>query len=144
MIPDLSAEHRWPEWTRSTRDAGFAAVAAVPAFVDPTTAVALNLYLDLGRSWSESDDAQARVRVGAIATDVAERLASGATSFRSGVLGGLSEADRVDQAVGALMHANGCDARSAKALLEWVAARDGSHVAVVASTFIAALGSRRI
>ena len=143
-VPDLATERRWPAWSRATREAGFAGVVAVPAVVDASTAVALNLYLDPGRDWSERDDAHARARVEALAHDVAERFAAAASPADPGGVAQVREvaAALVDQAVGVLMQANGCDARTARALLELVAARDGADVVDVASVLIATIEGR--
>lgn len=142
-VPDLAAERRWPVWSQTTRDAGFTTVVAVPAAADPTTAVALNLYLDPGRAWTQQDTAHARARVGSIAEDVADRLAAAASHSPVPVSDDeLGTADRVDQAVGVLMQANGCDARTARALLDLVAARHERDVADVAAFLITAIGGR--
>jgi hypothetical protein len=144
-VPDLTAEQRWPAWVGATTAAGFAAVVAVPAAVDPVTAVALNVYLASRRRWTEQDDSDASARAEAVATDVRERLTAAtrlpATSATR-VDGNLRSAhlDQVDLAVGVLMQANGCNARSARALLELVAARHGTDVREVASVLLAAMG----
>lgn len=146
VIPDLDAERRWPAWSQATRDAGFSAVVAVPAVVDATSAVALNLYLEPGRRWSDGDGARAQERADAIAGDVRARLRAAAASPAEppgGASGGAqARAERVEQAVGVLRQANGCDERTARALLELVAARDGTDVADVAWTLIAAIQGR--
>ncbi|NHT17544.1 ANTAR domain-containing protein [Cellulomonas sp. IC4_254] len=142
-IPDLAAERRWPAWSRTTRDAGFTAVVAVPASVEPTTAVALNLYLDPGRTWTQQDAAHARARVTSLAEDVIDRLAAAATLPAVPAADEeLGTAGRIDQAVGVLMQANGCDARTARALLDLVAARHDRDVADVAAFLITAVGGR--
>lgn len=139
-VPDLAAERRWPAWSQTTRAAGFTAVVAVPAVIEPATAVALNLYLGPGRNWMEQDTAQARARVGSIAEDVADRLAVAAPLPRVPVGDNEpSQVGRVDQAVGVLMQVNGCDARSARALLDLVAARHGRDVTDVAAFLITAI-----
>lgn len=143
VIPDLAAEQRWPAWSRVTKDAGFAAVVAVPAVVDPASAVALNLYLDPGRGWSERDGAVALAHVEAIAADVRDRIEAALSPAAGSAAGpggdAVGDAERVEQAVGVLMQANGCDARTARALLELVAARDGTDVSEVASVLLAAI-----
>lgn len=142
VIPDLDAERRWPAWSQATRDAGFSAVVAVPAVVDAMSAVALNLYLEPGRRWSDGDGARAQERADAIADDVRARLRAAAASPAEPSGGARGRAERVEQAVGVLRQANGCDERTARALLELVAARDGTDVADVAWTLIAAIQGR--
>jgi len=146
LVPDVSTEARWPAWSQAARREGFASVVAVPAAANPVTAVALNLYLEADRAWSERDTTRALTHAKAIAADVHDRVTNGASSPVSPTADEAGDpralAAVVDQAVGVLMHANGCDARGAHALLELVAARDGTDVTDVADALITAIGHR--
>ena len=51
LVPDLQAETRWPEWREAALAAGFASAAALPAYVDEHTTIALNMYSDLLDPW---------------------------------------------------------------------------------------------
>lgn len=51
LIPDLAQETRWPEWRDAALDAGFRSAAALPAYVDESTTVALNLYSEEIDPW---------------------------------------------------------------------------------------------
>ncbi|WP_225753046.1 GAF domain-containing protein [Actinotalea sp. Marseille-Q4924] len=46
LVPDLHPETRWPAWRSAALVAGFRSSAALPAYVDEGTTVALNLYSD--------------------------------------------------------------------------------------------------
>lgn len=51
IVPDLQSETRWPQWRQAALDAGFRSAAALPAYVDDETTVALNLYSDVVDPW---------------------------------------------------------------------------------------------
>jgi GAF domain-containing protein len=51
LIGDLQTDTRWPEWREAALDAGFRSAAALPAFVDDDTTLALNMYSDLVDPW---------------------------------------------------------------------------------------------
>lgn len=51
LIPDLHADTRWPEWRDAALGAGFRSAAALPAYVDDDTTIALNMYSDLLDPW---------------------------------------------------------------------------------------------
>ncbi|NMR20108.1 GAF domain-containing protein [Cellulomonas fimi] len=51
LVPDVQSEERWPEWRDAALGAGFLSAAALPAYVDEDTTVALNMYSDLLDPW---------------------------------------------------------------------------------------------
>jgi hypothetical protein len=140
LVPDVDTEQRWPAWSRAARDARFASVLAVPARVDPTTAVALNLYFEAGRTCTPQDRVIALRRAEAVASDIDARLAA-ADVLPAAPAAGTGDTDDalIDQAVGAVMQGNGCDARAARAVLELIAMRDGVAVRQVATDLLATI-----
>ncbi|MBB2925516.1 GAF domain-containing protein [Cellulomonas cellasea] len=51
LVPNLLLELRWHRWREAATQAGFRSAAALPAYVDPETTVALNLYADVLDPW---------------------------------------------------------------------------------------------
>lgn len=51
LIPDLRLDERWGRWRDAAVKAGFRAAAALPAYVDEETTVALNLYSEAVEPW---------------------------------------------------------------------------------------------
>ncbi|MCU1431678.1 MAG: hypothetical protein JWP95_783 [Actinotalea sp.] len=54
LVPAIRPETRWPAWSAAALDAGFESAAALPAYVDDTTTVALNLYSDVLDPWDRT------------------------------------------------------------------------------------------
>lgn len=50
LVPRISTQ-RWPAWSAAALDAGYVSAAALPAWVDEGTAVALNLYSEVPDPW---------------------------------------------------------------------------------------------
>lgn len=53
LVPDLHAEEQWPAWREAALRVGFRSAAALPAYVDEATRLALNLYSDDLDPWDE-------------------------------------------------------------------------------------------
>lgn len=51
LVPDLREDERWGRWRDAAVAAGFRAMAALPAYVDEETTVALNLYAEVVDPW---------------------------------------------------------------------------------------------
>lgn len=51
LVPEISADPRWPAWRAAALEAGFRSAAALPAYVDEHTRLALNLYSDDVDPW---------------------------------------------------------------------------------------------
>lgn len=80
VIPDVAAEWRWPTWTRTVLDHGFASVVALPAPVDTAVAVALNLYGPPGHPWEPAQLEAGRRAAEGAAGDLRGRLRTRATA----------------------------------------------------------------
>lgn len=74
IIPDLAEETRWPDWVAAAKDAGFSSAAALPAYVDEETTVALNLYSDVLDPWDRDTILGMDSYIQEIAAEVRERL----------------------------------------------------------------------
>lgn len=44
LVTDVDADKRWPVWADAASQAGFRSAAALPAYVDDETTIAVNLY----------------------------------------------------------------------------------------------------
>ncbi|WP_431836515.1 GAF domain-containing protein [Cellulomonas sp. Y8] len=141
-VEDVNRDPRWSIWAGVAYDEGFDTAVAVPARVDDVTAVALNLYLKQGRSWSEPDMQLARRRAELIAASLRARLTAAAAQ-PSEHSNGNPVTPVLEQAVGAIMHANGVDAGAARALLKFVASHTEAPVEEVAATILAAITAPR-
>jgi hypothetical protein len=54
LVPDLQPETRWPEWRDTALDVGFRSAAALPAYVDEETTLALNMYSEQVDPWDRA------------------------------------------------------------------------------------------
>jgi hypothetical protein len=70
LVPDLGTEERWPVWRETATGSGFRSSAALPAIVDETVTVALNLYSPDVDPW----DAPVLVAMDGYAKEVAEAI----------------------------------------------------------------------
>ncbi|MFI7014235.1 ANTAR domain-containing protein [Streptomyces sp. NPDC050164] len=111
--PDLSAESRWPAYTRYALSAGVHCVLAVPVAVEGETGAAINLYglrravLDPGRDAARAFAARAGDAIN-VALRI-ERRRQSATDVRTALL----SRSVIDQAIGILMARERIDARDA-------------------------------
>lgn len=71
LVPDLSADERWPAWRDEAISVGFRSAAALPAYVGDGTVLTLNLYSELLDPW----DGDALVRADVHVQEVAALLA---------------------------------------------------------------------
>jgi GAF domain-containing protein len=74
LVPDLHPETRWPAWRAAALDAGFRSAAALPAYVDDETTIALNLYSDDLDPWDRERLVGMDGVIGRIAEAVRSRL----------------------------------------------------------------------
>lgn len=74
LVPDLHPEARWPAWRSAALVAGFRSSAALPAFVDDDTTVALNLYSEDLDPWDRARLVSMDQVIGRIAEAVRTRL----------------------------------------------------------------------
>lgn len=142
VVPDVGQEWRWPTWSRTVLDSGFASVAAVPAPVDRTVAVAVNVYAEPGVSWDPPRLEAGRGAAEAVAVDVRARLRA-AVLAEPPMNDTDSEPAIIDRAVGVIMQGNGCDAPTARALLTMVAFRDKRPLVDVAAFLLATVSHPR-
>lgn len=139
VLPDVLGERRWPAWRERFAVERFDSFVAVPVSVGRHTEIAVNVYSAGARDWTPVDLATAVRLAGAVAVDVRARLrlAGGAVGER---LGGRArrERDRVDLAIGIVMHARRCDAATAERLVRELGARSGAAPREVAEWLAAA------
>ncbi len=72
LIPDLSADGRWPSWRDQATQLGFRSAAALPAYIGSGAALTLNLYSDQIDPW----DAESLVHADAQVQELAALLAA--------------------------------------------------------------------
>lgn len=126
LVDELTAEDRWPAWTRTARAAGFRSSGGFPVHLRSDAAVAVNVYRPEPGPWDRDSLIRADVyaqqlgRVVDLCLDLREVNAQ-----RHALEDALAAQASIDQAVGAIMATKHCDATAAFALLI-AAARDGS------------------
>lgn len=139
-VPDLAEEERWPAWREQTLREGYASVLAVPAEVVPGLSIALNLYSRTVDRWDWPLQRAAEAYAELVASAVRLQLRfADLDESAAGVLQSMSDRVAVEQAVGAIMEANGCSADEARRVL--ASASDNRNVAEreVAETILRAL-----
>lgn len=78
-IDDMAAEERWPEFTRTARESGFASCLAMPLLTEGPDATALNLYSDQPHTFAGTtfDVALFFAAQGGVRLDNADRFREG-------------------------------------------------------------------
>ncbi|KGM14508.1 response regulator receiver protein [Cellulomonas bogoriensis 69B4 = DSM 16987] len=70
LVPDMQVETRWPQWREAARSVGFRSAAALPAYVDDDTTLALNMYSDALDPW----DRERLIGMDSIIQEIAEAV----------------------------------------------------------------------
>jgi hypothetical protein len=52
VVPDTTADDRWPQWQAAACAQGFRSAVALPAYVDDDTTIALNMYSEQHDDWT--------------------------------------------------------------------------------------------
>lgn len=118
MVDDTGADRRWPAWAAAARDRGFGSSGAFPAHPRSASRVSINVYREAPGPWSRDDlvraDAYAQEigRVVDLCLDLRDLDAQ-----RRALQDALVAQAAIDQAVGAVMVTNQCDARTALDIL---------------------------
>lgn len=76
LVPDLQPDVRWPAWREAAIAEGFRSSAALPAVVDDSTTVAINLYSDLVDPWAREPLVAMDVYIQEVAEVLRTRLGS--------------------------------------------------------------------
>jgi hypothetical protein len=128
LVPDISAEERWPEWGRASLAEGFRSAAAFAVHVGPRADAALNIYSDLVDPW----DRDRIVRADVYAQQLGLVLTLALDLERVQADGELPDSLRaqveVDRAVGAVMALHACSASEGLAMLQEESMQD--HLAL--------------
>ena len=139
LIPDLAEEaHRWPQFTRAARDAGFASVHALPMRLTGSVLGALGLFGDEPGTLSDDDLAlaQALLHVASVAL-VNERSATDRATVNSQLQRALTSRILVEQAKGVIAHAGDLGMEDAFTVLRRYARDHGIKLSVTASQVVA-------
>ena len=119
IIPKVASELRWELWRDRTTDEGFVSAVAVPAFVCPGIALALNLYSESVDPWTPGLLTAADSYAQLTASAVRLRLElSEAEDAAFGIYRNMSEVLAFERAVGAIMQTNQCTDEEARGILE--------------------------
>lgn len=118
VVPDVTAETRWPEWAAAARAAGFMSGAAVPVEVRPGVAMALNLYSERKDAWSGASLNRATVLAHEVARTLTISLrATEQAEINADLRAALASRATIDQAMGVIMAENRCSAEEAFQIL---------------------------
>lgn len=139
---DLQVEERWQPWTRQAQELGFRSVAAFPAQLRGDLRAALNVYSERPDPWDRDTllrcDGYAQ-QLGAVVDlhqDVEDLL-----RVQRRLQDALAAQTVVDQAVGAVMVTDRCDAPTALATLTTSARTHGVPLPEAARWALEALGA---
>ncbi|GAA4285679.1 GAF and ANTAR domain-containing protein [Georgenia daeguensis] len=136
-VPDLTSEHRWPEYRRTAANLGLRAVAGVPMRLGDRTVGALNMYHHDAREWPEGDLEAARV----LANMATGYLINASSLARQSLLAqqlqhALDSRVVIEQAKGILAQADGITVDAAFERLRHYARSRGVKVREVASAVV--------
>jgi len=145
VVHDVERLDRWEDWRAQAVAEGFTAGVAMPAPVVPGIDVALNLYAKAAGPWGERTlrEADEYARRIAHAISLRVHLSNGPTPPAEGV--GPEPAHRaagptvVEEAIGAVMHCNGCSADEALHILVSASRHRNVGLDEVAGTVLQAL-----
>lgn len=137
VVRDLSSEERWPEWRAAAAGEGFVTAAAVPAEIVDGMSLALNVYSRAPIDWS--DEIQEVIGAYAELAAAAVRLHLERSPDEETFDEDAGDPGVVERAVGAIMHANGCQADEARELIATSAQNAELTQRAVARTILGAL-----
>jgi hypothetical protein len=142
--PDLSAETRWPRWSRLAVSHGARAVTSYPLTIEPRISGALNLYQVTAEPMT--NHAHLTALLVAEHAGLQLRAVMDRSRYRAQVeeLQRVAGSDRtdVDRAVGILMAQRGCDVKEAFVVLDEAAAALGADVTSVATKLVSTVAAR--
>jgi GAF domain-containing protein len=140
VVPVVAEAERWDRWREQALADGYVSALAVPAVVDDSVSVALNLYSRAPDPWTPelitAADGYAQL-VGSMVRmhlDLAELEDAAAGLYRN-----MTDALVTERAVGAIMHTNGCDEDEARRILESASTHRRIGAREVAETILRAL-----
>ncbi|WP_125776090.1 GAF and ANTAR domain-containing protein [Antribacter gilvus] len=117
-VPDVADEERWQAWREQTLREGYASVLAVPAEVVPGLSIALNLYSRTHDRWDWPLQRAAEAYAELVASAVRLHLKfADLDDAAAGLYQSMSDRMAIEQAVGAIMEANGCAEEDARRIL---------------------------
>ena len=138
LVPDVLAEHSWPEWRRQVLRSGFRSSAAFPATVGDGADVAFNVYSEEFDPW----DRELLLHADAYSQQIGQVMALGLEVARlsqasSENIAAVRAAETVNQAVGVLMAQEHIDAGRALQVLTARAQDAQVDIVDVASSILA-------
>jgi hypothetical protein len=138
VVDDIDALDRWADWRVQAAAEGFTGAVAMPAPVVPGIDVALNLYSGSTGPWGERAlrDADESARRIAHAISLRVHLSGAPTPSVEPV---PTSPSVVEEAVGAVMHCNGCTAQEAMHILVSASRHRNVGLEEVAGTVLQAL-----
>jgi hypothetical protein len=140
---DLDTEERWQPWTRQARDLGFRSVAAFPAQVRGDLRAALNVYSERRDPWDRDTLVRCDVYAQQLAAVVdLQRDVEDLLRVQHRLREALTAQADVDQAIGAVMVTDRCDAATALAVLTSVSRTDDVALPEAARRVLRARGAR--
>ena len=140
LVPDLVTEDRWHDWTHAALSSGFRSAAAFPAYAGPGAEIALNVYSEELNPWTRDSIVRADMyaqQIGLVmglvlnVTDLEAKLAAFQTA--------LAAQTAIDQAIGAMMHSQGCTAEEALTILRSAAGNRNVGLPAVAAAVLQGL-----
>ncbi|MFI2363609.1 ANTAR domain-containing protein [Promicromonospora sp. NPDC019610] len=140
VVPSVTDGQGWKAWRRQAAREGFVSALAVPASLDESIAVAVNLYSGTPARWTAEQQATAGgyARIGA---DMV-RLCLARAELDDGTSGHyrrMSDLVVTEHAIGAIMQANDCPEHTARHVLESASLRRNISRRRIAETILRTL-----
>lgn len=140
VVPLISDGEGWDDWRAQSLREGFASALAVPAFVNASVAVALNLYSRSPDPWTPEllTAADGYAQLAASMVHVHLQLAE-LEDATAGLYQQMSDVSATERAVGAIMLTNDCGEHQARRILESASSNRNVPQREVAETILRAL-----
>lgn len=140
LTPDLDQETRWADWTGVVRELGFRSVGAFPIHVGDGARAAFNVYSEQPDPWDRDALLRCDVYAQQVATVVDLFLeTSDLRRTRQELQRAVAAQAAIDQAIGAIMVAQACDAGTALQVLRARSREEGSGLTDAARRVLDAL-----
>ena len=141
LVPDVTAEPRWPEFMAAVFEHGVRSILAVPFELEQEDArAALNLYALNEHAFSPGtiDAAESYVHIASGSLQLAVRIAR-LSDARHNLMSAMESRTAIDTAVGVVMAQNRCDQEAAFAMLKRASSSRNAKLRDVAASVIASV-----
>jgi GAF domain-containing protein len=139
-VPDVSEEHRWPDYTTAALVEGVGSSLSVPLILEGEAEAGINLYSTHARGFNSDDldTAETYSYHASKALRLAVRISQLAEA-KSNLLAAMESRTIIDLAAGAIMAQNRCDQETAMNILKIASSTRNIKLRNIAASVVASL-----